>query len=74
MTKKAMVELYKEGILAHTQVHDELDISVDTPETCEKIIQIMADCVPLAVPNKVDAELGKSWGEATFNFKEYFNV
>jgi DNA polymerase I-like protein with 3'-5' exonuclease and polymerase domains len=74
MTKKAMVELYKEGILAHTQVHDELDISVDSKETCEKIMQIMADCVPLVVPNKVDAEIGQSWGEATINFKEYFNV
>jgi len=73
MTKKAMVELYKEGILAHTQVHDELDISVDSKETCEKIMQIMADCVPLVVPNKVDAEIGPSWGEATINFKEYFN-
>jgi len=73
MTKKAMVELYKEGILAHTQVHDELDISVDSKETCEKIMQIMADCVPLVVPNKVDAEIGVSWGEATSDYKEYFN-
>ena len=73
MTKKAMIELYKEGILAHTQVHDELDISVDSKETCEKIMQIMADCVPLVVPNKVDAEVGVSWGEATSDYKEYFN-
>ena len=29
MTKKAMVDLYKEGIIPHIQVHDELDISVD---------------------------------------------
>ena len=28
MTKKAMVDLYKEGIIPHIQVHDELDISV----------------------------------------------
>ena len=28
MTKKAMVELHKEGITPHIQVHDELDISV----------------------------------------------
>ena len=25
MTKKAMLDLHKEGILAHTQVHDELN-------------------------------------------------
>ena len=29
MTKKAMVDLYKEGIIPHIQVHDELDISVE---------------------------------------------
>ena len=32
MTKKAMIELYKEGIIPHIQVHDELDISVEGPE------------------------------------------
>lgn len=73
MTKKAMIELYKEGILPHTQVHDELDISVDSKETCEKIMQIMAECVPLVVPNIVDAEVGVSWGEAITDYKEYFN-
>ena len=26
MTKKAMLELYKEGIIPHIQIHDELDI------------------------------------------------
>ena len=30
-----MVDLYKEGIIPHIQVHDELDISVET-ETCRK--------------------------------------
>jgi DNA polymerase I-like protein with 3'-5' exonuclease and polymerase domains len=73
MTKKAMVELYKEGILPHTQIHDELDISVSSIEDCEKIIQIMADCVPLVVPNKVDAEIGHSWGTAVENYKEFYN-
>ena len=28
MTKKAMIELHKQGITPHIQVHDELDISV----------------------------------------------
>ena len=28
MTKRSMLELYKEGIIAHIQIHDELDISV----------------------------------------------
>ena len=29
MTKKAMLDLYKEGIIPHIQIHDELDISVE---------------------------------------------
>jgi DNA polymerase I-like protein with 3'-5' exonuclease and polymerase domains len=73
MTKQAMVDLYREGILPHTQIHDELDISVDSLETSQKIIEIMTDCVKISVPNKVDAEIGHSWGEATVNYKEFFN-
>ena len=72
MTKKAMLDLYNEGIVAHTQVHDELNVSVETKQDCEKVIQIMRDCVELKVPNKVDAEIGTSWGEVT-HYEDYFN-
>jgi DNA polymerase I-like protein with 3'-5' exonuclease and polymerase domains len=30
MTKKAMVDLYKQGFLAHIQIHDELDFSIES--------------------------------------------
>ena len=60
MTKKAMVDLYKEGIIPHIQVHDELDISVDN--NAEKIKEIMESAVQLEVPNKVDYESGPNWG------------
>jgi len=60
MTKKAMVDLYKEGIIPHIQVHDELDISVDN--NADKIKKIMEDAVDLEVPNKVDYESGPNWG------------
>jgi len=60
MTKKAMLELYKEGIIPHIQVHDELDISVS--DNADKIKQIMEDAVSLEVPNKVDYESGPNWG------------
>ena len=63
MTKKAMLDLYKEGIVPHIQIHDELDISVESNEQAKKIIEIMENAVPLAVPNKVDYESGKNWGE-----------
>ena len=62
MTKKAMIELYKEGIIPHIQVHDELDISIKDPEHANKIKQIMEEAVGLEVPNKVDYEYGPNWG------------
>jgi len=63
MTKKAMLDLYNEGIVPHIQIHDELDISVESEEQAKKIIEIMENAVTLAVPNKVDYESGKTWGE-----------
>ena len=60
MTKKAMVDLYKEGIIPHIQVHDELDISVS--DNADKIKEIMESAVELEVPNKVDYESGPNWG------------
>ena len=72
MTKKAMLDLYKEVILAHTQVHDELNISVQDKKECEKVIEIMKNCIELKVPNKVDAEVGESWGEVV-QYEKYFS-
>ena len=63
MTKKAMIELHKEGIIPHIQVHDELDISVEVSEHAEKIKNIMESAVDLEVPNKVDYESGPNWGQ-----------
>ena len=63
MTKKAMLDLYKEGILAHIQIHDELDLSVESDAQAKKIIEIMENAVSLEVPNKVDYESGKTWGD-----------
>ena len=64
MTKKAMLDLYREGIIPHIQVHDELDISVEKGSNQhEKIIEIMKTAVKLKIPNKVDYESGDNWGE-----------
>ena len=63
MTKKCMLELYKEGIIPHIQIHDELDISVENDRQAKRIIQIMESAVELEIPNKVDYETGKNWGE-----------
>ena len=62
MTKKAMLDLYKEGIIPHIQIHDELDLSVETDKQAKRVIEIMENAVTLEVPNKVDYESGKNWG------------
>jgi len=63
MTKKSMLELHKEGIIPHIQIHDELDISVENDKQAKRIIEIMESAVDLEVPNKVDYESGKNWGD-----------
>ena len=63
MTKKSMVALYKNGIIPHIQIHDEVDISIESEKQAEDIIQIMESAVELKVPNKVDYEKGANWGE-----------
>ena len=63
MTKKAMLDLYDEKIIPHIQIHDELDISVESEKQKNKIIDIMEEAVKLKVPNKVDYESGENWGD-----------
>ncbi len=55
-----MIDLHKEGITPHIQVHDELDISVSG--NADKIKEIMESAVELEVPVKVDYESGLNWG------------
>jgi len=63
MTKKSMVALYENGIIPHIQIHDEVDISIESVKKSEEIIEIMENAVKLEVPNKVDYEQGDNWGE-----------
>ena len=62
MTKKAMVLLYKKGILPHIQIHDELCISIENEEQAREIRNIMEEAIKLEIPNKVDYESGPNWG------------
>ena len=62
MTKKAIIDIHKEGIIAHIQIHDELDFSVMNDLEAAKIKDIMESAVDLEVPNKVDYESGPNWG------------
>ena len=62
MTKKAMLDLYKEGIIPHIQIHDELDLSIENDKQAKRVVEIMENAVTLEVPNKVDYDSGKNWG------------
>jgi|TARA_E500000318_G_scaffold34103_1_gene33464 DNA polymerase I-like protein with 3'-5' exonuclease and polymerase domains len=61
-TKKAMIEVYKAGIIPHIQVHDELNCSCLDEKQINMIKDIMENCIELEVPSKVDPKIGDSWG------------
>jgi DNA polymerase I-like protein with 3'-5' exonuclease and polymerase domains len=63
-TKAGMVALHKAGFRVLLQVHDEVAVSVNNKAEAEEAAQIMINAVKLAVPSKVDVEIGPSWGEA----------
>ena len=63
MTKKAMLDLYDEGVTAHITVHDELDFSVEDRVQADTYRDIMENCVDLELPLKVDVEIGPNWGK-----------
>ena len=64
MTKKAMIDCYNGGYMPLLQVHDELVFSVPDQEAVPEIKTLMENAVPLSIPNKVDVELGKNWGDS----------
>jgi DNA polymerase-1 len=62
-TKRAMVLCHNAGLKMLATVHDELCFSVSSEAEIRKAIEIMENAVELAVPMKVDVEVGPSWGE-----------
>jgi len=63
MTKKAMVDLYKKGIVPHIQIHDELCVSIKDKETRTMVQDTMEQAIKLEINNKVDCEHGPNWGQ-----------
>ena len=62
MTKMSIIALSEAGIVPHIQVHDELDISVESKDHAKQIVEIMESAIKLEIPNKVDFECGDDWG------------
>ena len=63
-TKMAMVALHEAGEQLLLQVHDEIVLSVENRAQAERAAEVMATCVKMEIPNRVDVEIGPSWGEA----------
>ena len=63
-TKMAMVALHEAGENLLLQVHDELVLSVKDRAQAERAAEIMATCVKMEIPSRVDVEVGPNWGEA----------
>lgn len=64
-TKLAMRACWREGLVPSLQMHDEIDLSVSSPAQVVRVSEIMCDIVTLAVPMKVDCQLGRNWGQAS---------
>ena len=62
-TKEAMVAADAAGFPLQLQIHDELDLSIESIEQANELATLMQDVIPLRVPSKVDVEVGPSWGE-----------
>jgi len=62
MTKKAMVNLYENGILPQIQIHDELCLSIKNDKEATIVKEIMEKAITLEVKNKVNYKKGKNWG------------
>lgn len=64
-TKKALIDVHRDGHYLQLQVHDELTGSFHGEGDANAAAEIMEHCIPqLTVPSKVDVELGPSWGDS----------
>tara|TARA_R110000824_G_scaffold64402_2_gene168245 strand:+ start:16501 stop:18465 length:1965 start_codon:yes stop_codon:yes gene_type:complete len=64
MTKVAMLNMWKEGIVPMLTMHDELDLSVNSEKQWRIGEEIMIEAIKIEVPVVVDCEFGATWGEA----------
>jgi DNA polymerase I-like protein with 3'-5' exonuclease and polymerase domains len=64
-TKMAMRECYRDGLIPLLQMHDEIDLGLDSPHDAARINEIMENVVKLKIPMKVDGAWGKNWGMAS---------
>ena len=59
-----MLALHSSGYRCLLQVHDEIVISVPEKKDAVEASKLMVNAVELAVPSRVDVEVGPNWGAA----------
>lgn len=69
-TKRAMLGMWREGILPLIQMHDEIGHSCGSDHQKARVEEIMRDCTKLLVPVVVDHEFGPTWGTAKKKWEE----
>jgi DNA polymerase I-like protein with 3'-5' exonuclease and polymerase domains len=62
-TKFAMDLADQAGFKIQLQVHDELDLTIESRKTAEALSEVMLGAMECRVPHRVDIETGPSWGE-----------
>lgn len=62
--KKAMVDMYRDGILPLVSVHDEVCLSGPDEAYFNRAAEIMRHTLELELPFPVDIAIGNTWGEA----------
>ncbi len=62
-TKKALVQLDREGFPLQLTVHDEFDYSEDDDDRARHMAEVMCEVHRLRVPSRVDVKKGPSYGE-----------
>ena len=72
--KRGMLAVYRAGILPLITMHDELGTPVTSPRDCEIVNEAMRDSVKLVMPVTCDLEVGKTWGQAKTEYREWFGV
>jgi DNA polymerase I-like protein with 3'-5' exonuclease and polymerase domains len=60
-TKLWMRACWREGIVPLLQMHDCLDLSVNSPDQAERVAQLGREAVTLEVPIEVDLKFGRDW-------------
>lgn len=65
MIKMAMIVVYRElGKIPLLSNHDENNYNIAEHSEAKVLAELMENALPIAVPNRIDAGVGKNWAEA----------